>query len=211
MNSGETSSTSKNLWENLLDSVGKRSRAREGHLLLLGDHDAGKRSLLKAMNKPFLKTLGIPVDVFDDYGSNYAPFESSFLYVHDSLDYSEAALIGQDEPLSRLNVWIISEEEMGYMIDKIIRPEDLEYTFAIIVPNLEQPWNLYSHCKKWMKILTDAIYRITPHMNYKVMERLRERIVNLYKTYTEPEFDKDGKYINKKIKNRNREEDPDDS
>ena len=86
----ESDASKKNLWENLLDSVGKRSQSREGHLLLLGDHDAGKRSLLKAMNKPFLKSLGIPLDVFDEYGSNYAPFESSFLYVHDGLDYSEA-------------------------------------------------------------------------------------------------------------------------
>jgi len=50
---------------------------------LLGDHDAGKRSLLKAMNKPFLKSLAIPLEVFDEYGSHFAPFESSFLYMHD--------------------------------------------------------------------------------------------------------------------------------
>ena len=100
---------------------------------------------------------------------------------------------------------------MGEMIDKVLKPEDLEYTFAVIVPNLEQPWNLYNHCKKWMKILTDAIFRISPNMNYKLMERLRERIVDLYKTYAEPEFDKDGKFINKKIKKRNPQDDQDES
>ena len=73
----------KNLWFDLLDSVGKRSNQVERHLILLGDHDAGKRSLLKAMNKPFLKSLGIHVDDFDEYGSGFAPFESSFLYVRD--------------------------------------------------------------------------------------------------------------------------------
>jgi len=35
------------------------------------------------------------------------------------------------------------------------------------------------------------------------MDKLRGRIEDLYKTYTEPEFDKDGKLINKKIKKRN--------
>jgi len=50
---------------------------------MLGDHDSGKRSLLKAMNKPFLKSLAIPLEVFDEYGSNYAPFESSFLYTYE--------------------------------------------------------------------------------------------------------------------------------
>ena len=73
----------KNLWSDLLDSVGKRSSSRDCHLLMLGDHDSGKRSLLKAMNKPFLKSLAIPIEVFDEYGSNFAPFESSFLYTHE--------------------------------------------------------------------------------------------------------------------------------
>ena len=91
---------------------------------------------------------------------------------------------------------------MGKMIPKCLKPEDLEYTFAIVVPNLEQPWNLMEHCKKWMEVLKDAIFEISPQMNFKLMERLRERIIDLYKTYEEPEFDKDGKCINKKIKKR---------
>lgn len=82
---GDGEDGKKNLWTGLLDSVGKRSNIKEGHLLLLGDHDAGKRSLLKAMNKPYLKSLAIPLDVFEEYGSNFAPFESSFLYIHESV------------------------------------------------------------------------------------------------------------------------------
>lgn len=147
----------------MLDSVGKRSGSKEGHLLLLGDHDAGKRSLLKAMNKPFLKSLAIPVDVFDEYGSHFAPFESSFLYVHEHFGDNDNEEGGKsDENLVRLNVWLISDEDMGGMIKTILKPADLEYTFAIIVPNLEQPWNLMNHCQKWMKVLTDAVYEITP-------------------------------------------------
>ena len=51
-----------------------------------------------------------------------------------------------------------------------------------------------------MKVLTDAIYKITPNLKTKDMDALRARIENLYKTYQEPEFDKDGKLISKKIK-----------
>lgn len=139
----------RNLWSDLLDSVGKRSSNREGHLLLLGDHDAGKRSLLKAMNKPFLKSLAIPLDVFDEYGSNFAPFESSFLYIHDQAGENfgeEGVKLGQDENLRRLNVWLINDEDMGGMIETILKPEDLENTFAVIVPNMNEPWNLMNHC-----------------------------------------------------------------
>jgi len=35
-----------------------------------------------------------------------------------------------------------------------------------------------------------------------MLEHLKERIEELYKTYVEPELDKDGKLINKKIRKR---------
>jgi hypothetical protein len=55
-----------------------------------------------------------------------------------------------------------------------------------------------------MKVLQDAIYKITPNLKSKDMDALRARIENLYKeTWKEPEFDKDGKLISKKIKKRN--------
>ena len=39
-------------------------------------------------------------------------------------------------------------------------------------------------------------------MKLKTLERLKERIEELYKMYKEPELDKDGKLINKKIRKR---------
>ena len=65
----------------------------------------------------------------------------AFLYVRDLTDIGAdevgAANIGVEENIQRLNVWIISDDEVTNMLEKIIKPEDLEYTFAIIVPNLE--------------------------------------------------------------------------
>jgi len=39
-------------------------------------------------------------------------------------------------------------------------------------------------------------------LKLKTLEHLKERIEELYKTYVEPELDKDGKLINKKIRKR---------
>ena len=81
----------KNLWRSLLQSVGQRTESRPAHILLLGDRGSGKRSLLKAMNKPFMKSMGIQLNFFDEIGSEYSLFESSFLYARDIHD------IGADE------------------------------------------------------------------------------------------------------------------
>jgi len=89
---------------------------------------------------------------------------------------------------------------MGEVISKILKPEDLEYTFAIIMPDLEQPWDIKNQTIKWMDVLKEAVYKMTPNLDFKKLEVLKMRIEEFYKTYEEPEFDKDGKYISKKIK-----------
>jgi dynein light intermediate chain 1 len=197
----------KNLWASLLQSVGVRRENRQSHLLLLGNRGAGKRSLIKAINKPFFKQLGIQHNTFDDIGSDYSMLESSYIYVRDIADLGTEGEGNQhgieESTLSRVNVWIISEEEMGAMIPKLLTPEDLEYTFAIIIPDMESPWDIMNQCEKWMQVLKEGIFKITPNLGLKEMTRLRERIEILYKTYEEPEFDKDGKLILKKMKNVN--------
>lgn len=92
-----------------------------------------------------MKQMAMQLNIFDEIGSEYSLFESSFLYARDYFDMGaeETQQIGMEENLTRINVWIISEEEMAInMIPKVLQPEDLEFTFAIIVPDLEQPWDL---------------------------------------------------------------------
>lgn len=67
-------------------------------------------------------------------------------------------------------MWIISDEDMGDMITKILRPQDLEFTFAIIMPDLEQPWDIMNQCQKWMKVLKDAIFKISPQLELKKLD-----------------------------------------
>ena len=86
------------------------------------------------------------------------------------------------------------------MIPSVLGPDDLEFTFAIIVPDLEQPWDLMNQCEKWMNALMAAVFQISPKLKLTMLENLKERIEELYKTYKEPELDKDGKLINKKIR-----------
>ena len=49
-----------------------------------------------------------------------------------------------------------------------------------------------------MKCLKESIFMISPKLKLNVLDALKERLEELYKTYKEPELDKDGKLINKK-------------
>ena len=139
----------KNLWRNLLQSVRKRSELNQAHILVLGDRGAGKRSLIRSMNRPFLKQLGIMVQVFDEIGSEYSLFESSYLYVRDFNEYAadgEGTVVQGEETLTRVNVWVVNDIDIAPILSKILKPEDLEYTLAVIVPDIEKPWEIMNHC-----------------------------------------------------------------
>ena len=75
-------------------------------------------------------------------GSEFSSFDSSFLYVRDMSEEAEVGVnnIGVEENTNRINVWIVNEPEMGHMLTKVLKPEDLEFTFAIIMPDMEHPW-----------------------------------------------------------------------
>lgn len=70
------------------------------------------------------------------------------------------------------------------------------------MPDLEQPWDIMNQCEKWIKVLKDAVFSISPNLPLKMLESLKDRTVDLYKTYEEPELDKEGKLLNKKMKKK---------
>jgi hypothetical protein len=43
------------------------------------------------------------------------------------------------------------------------------------MPDLEQPWEIKNHVTKWMDVLKDAIFQMTPNIDYKKLEFLRSR------------------------------------
>ena len=135
--SSDTIEPKKNLWYSLLDEVGSRKDFPQAHLLVLGNKGCGKRSLIKQMNKPFTKFKAH--NRMDDYGSDFANFDCSYMFYKDINDQAYAE---EFNSATRINVWLISDEEMGSMIPKILKPQDLKYTFAIIMPDMEQPWNI---------------------------------------------------------------------
>jgi hypothetical protein len=72
--------------------------------------------------------MGLQPNLFDEIGSDYSSFEGSYLYIREITEFGavDEKNVGMEEGrMSRLNVWIITDEEMGKMIPKVLKPEDL--------------------------------------------------------------------------------------
>jgi tRNA A58 N-methylase Trm61 len=52
-----------------------------------------------------------------------------------------------------MNVWSISEHEKWDLLECVVKPEDLETTCAVIVLDIDRPWDLMSDLKKWLQTL----------------------------------------------------------
>lgn len=80
---------------------------RESHVLVLGDKSAGKRSLIQALNKHFVRATNKILEV-EKMGSNYAALDSAFLYVKDLSEKDAlASMVTSDDNLPRMNVWML--------------------------------------------------------------------------------------------------------
>lgn len=149
-----------NLWQSILNDVAQRDDVRESHLLVLGDKGAGKRSLIQSLNKNLIRASNRFIDV-EKMSSQFSGLDSMFLYVKD-LSEKDAlnSLVTSDENLPRMNVWALQDVEKSDLLKVVLKPEDLEYTCALIVLDFEQPWEIMNSLQKWMGALGDTILDI---------------------------------------------------
>ena len=95
----------KNLWESILNDVAQRDETTESTLLILGDKGAGKRSLVSAWNKYWVKSENQLIKV-DRMFSPYAGLDSAFLYVKDLSEKDAINMnVTSKENLPKLNIW----------------------------------------------------------------------------------------------------------
>ena len=95
-----------NLWQSILNDVAQRDDVKESHLLLLGDKGAGKRALVQAINKQYIRATNKFIDV-DKMGSAFAGLDSAFLYVKDLSEKDAPSIVTADENLPKMNIWIL--------------------------------------------------------------------------------------------------------
>jgi hypothetical protein len=55
----------------------------------------------------------------------------------------------------------------------VIKPDDLENLCAVIVLDMDKPWELDASFKKWMKALQSLMFELTPKMKSKGFQNMQ--------------------------------------
>ena len=57
-----------------------------------------------------------------------------------------------------------------------MKPENLEYTSAIIVLDFDQPWEMMNALNRWMSLLSEAVLNVMRTLPLATQDQIRERV-----------------------------------
>ena len=116
--------------------------------------------------------------------SHYAGLDFAFLYAKDLNEKDSInAAVTSEENLPKINTWIVQEKEKVDLLLEAIDPMDLQNTCAVIVLDLDQPWEMMTSLQSWFKTLQETIFRMLPQIPLQVQDSMKNKLLTFVKTY----------------------------
>lgn len=78
-------------------------------------------------------------------GSDFSAIDNFFLYVKDlsDRDYAQST-VNQADNMAKINVWTLFDDKRHDLLESVLNPHDLPHTCALIVLDMDKPWDLNS-------------------------------------------------------------------
>lgn len=154
-----------NLWLDILSQVQESSSNKLPsckHLLVLGDNESGKTSLVAKLqgNEDPKKGSGL---------------EYSYIFVRDEY---------RDDH-TRLGVWILDGDPWHRNLLKYVLNEDtFADTTVLLTASMTEPWNILESLQNWISILEEHIQRLK--LPKEQLQQHKNRIAKKFQDYFEP-------------------------
>ena len=117
-------------------------------------------------------------------GSNYSALDFGFLYVKDMSEKDAIqTVVTADDNLPRMNVWILQDTEKADLLKMVVKPDNLEYTSALIVLDFDQPWEMMDALNRWMRLLSEIVQGAMKNLSIDQQDELKRRISMHIKNY----------------------------
>eukprot|EP01094_Clydonella_sp_ATCC50884_P015832 TRINITY_DN2649_c0_g1_i2.p1 TRINITY_DN2649_c0_g1~~TRINITY_DN2649_c0_g1_i2.p1 ORF type:complete len:463 (-),score=167.43 TRINITY_DN2649_c0_g1_i2:2571-3959(-) len=157
------------LWRSILQAAAHHGESLDSkNLLLLGDRNCGKTTLLQRFQKNQEESLtkGIALDY-------------SYLNVHDDQT---------DDVLGRMHVWQLEgEREHTDLLSFALNEENIESSIAVLCVDMSEPWELEEQLMRWIELLSAHINSL--RLPSAVQQRCRKAVEDRFLKYAEPSPD----------------------
>jgi hypothetical protein len=92
-------------------------------------------------------------------------------------------IVTADDNLPRMNIWMLQDLEKRDLLKVALKPELLETTAALIMIDLDQPWDMKEQLFKWMRLLEEIVKDVLNKLSLEKKTSLQKRIERYIKRY----------------------------
>uniref|UniRef100_A0A6U3CJL6 Dynein light intermediate chain n=1 Tax=Lotharella globosa TaxID=91324 RepID=A0A6U3CJL6_9EUKA len=156
-----------NTWEALLRRAIQRRVYTDSTLIVLGDTNCGKSSLLKSFQ-------GIVRNQEHPYVADY-----SYIKVKNRHE------VDSDETLAHMAVWQLDKPSRKELIPTFLKSSGLERAVFMVVLDLSQPWNIDESLKTWLKVAEDISKQLMKEMEDEEAKALKMKVSRYVQTFTD--------------------------
>jgi hypothetical protein len=191
----EEKAVQKNLWNELLANTVKMED-KDANILVLGNFDSAKRSLIQAIEKQlgervvmeYRNEQSVLWSMKDK--KNICAFDYSYVSIKNPKD--------ENSELAKVNFWVLNEKMDEKILKQILHEKRLKKFMVLIVLDFEKMSNLEADLLKWFDFINKTIAPVFRVLDLKDMDNLKNKMHDLVVNYTEPVKSEEGKILNKK-------------
>lgn len=184
-----------NLWNDLLKKTIKMED-KDAHVLVLGNFDSGKRSLVHAVEKCMGDRVNIEsrnensVIYSTKDKKNPGLFDHSYVKVKDPSD--------QTSDLAVVNFWMVSEKMNDEILKQILSRDKLKRFAVMIVLDFERLSSLPTDLIKWMTFIHQNVASAFQGFDLSEIDKLKAKMNDFVSNYMEPVRTPEDKLQNRK-------------
>lgn len=196
-NRGKTEGETVNLWTELLSKTIK-GEDKDANVLVVGNFDCGKKTLVTAIQK----AMGFKVLIESRNENsviytmkdkkNVGAFDFSYISIKNPADDSVE--------LGKINFWVANEKIPEEILQQILTAKRLSRFAILLVLDFERLRELEEDLDKWLTFINQKIPPLFNKLfDLKSMDAFRNRLTDLVMNYMDPTTTPEGKIINRKV------------
>ena len=166
------------LWERILRDSAHKVRYEESHLVLVGEPQAGIRSLLTALQKGPGALGKVKYTELEAAGEEPAtgPLLYSYLNVKNIEDE-------HSEKVAKMNVWVLEDAATSGLLDLCLRPNSLKNMVFGLVLDFSRPWTFLSSLGSWMGIWQEKVGKALSALPLQEQDALLDKVMSYVRSY----------------------------
>lgn len=185
-----------NLWTKMLSGFTKSQKIKDANILVFGDYNSGKRSLVSQ-----LENLSGDKNVIESRSDASVMSFMRDKKVAGQQDYRFYSVKDPDDEnneQAKVNIWIIDPKADKDLLSLIINKEVMQNLMVMFVLDFECYWKIMDNLHDYMQIVASHLLPHMKELSLKEADAMKERVATFVKNYIEPKTTNSGKVLTKR-------------